>query len=60
MSEYRQSTEARVCPRFPTQHVYARVTTEVIAGVTIISKECATCGQFISKTTLPVERRTAQ
>lgn len=60
MSEYSQVQVAYSCPRDPKHHHYAIRTTEIINGKTIITKECAACGQFISQTVLPVERRTAQ
>lgn len=59
MSEHRVTQEFRHCPRDPT-HLKAQVTTEVINGKTVISKECAVCGQFISQTVLPIERLTRQ
>lgn len=59
MPEFSQTLEAKQCP-LNHEHFYARVTREVLNGMTVITKECSTCGQFISQTTLPVERLTKQ
>ena len=40
--------EPRACPR-DRKHNQVRSTTEVINGKTVVTKECAVCGQFITQ-----------
>lgn len=53
-TRYESSVIHTPCPRGCMGDI--QITTEVGEGRTTITKVCASCGQFIGETTLPVEQ----